>query len=115
MEDMPHDENNKPFLYGTVSRPPMPEHRPTVSQHYSTPGYVLYYLVRVAPEYMLRLQCGGSAPPIRTACLRQVRRPRQTVLQHEDHLVIPAYLPAYLHACLPVWNHCRCLNAGKVC
>ena len=32
-----------PFLYGT---------------HYSTPGYVLYYLVRKAPEYMLRLQQG---------------------------------------------------------
>lgn len=29
------------FLYGT---------------HYSTPAYVLYYLVRVAPKYMLRLQ-----------------------------------------------------------
>jgi factor associated with neutral sphingomyelinase activation len=32
-----------PFLYGT---------------HYSTPGYVLYYLVRSAPEYMLCLQNG---------------------------------------------------------
>ncbi len=32
-----------PFLYGT---------------HYSTPGYVLFYLVRVAPEYMLCLQNG---------------------------------------------------------
>jgi hypothetical protein len=32
-----------PFLYGT---------------HYSTPGYVLYYLVRCAPEYMLCLQNG---------------------------------------------------------
>ncbi len=32
-----------PFLYGT---------------HYSTPGYVLYYLVRVAPEFMLCLQNG---------------------------------------------------------
>lgn len=31
------------FLYGT---------------HYSTPGYVLYYLVRVAPEQMLCLQSG---------------------------------------------------------
>ncbi|KAL9648972.1 hypothetical protein ABK040_008352 [Willaertia magna] len=31
------------FLYGT---------------HYSTPGYVLYYLVRQAPEYMLKLQNG---------------------------------------------------------
>ncbi|OQS07294.1 hypothetical protein THRCLA_00703, partial [Thraustotheca clavata] len=32
-----------PFLYGT---------------HYSTPGYVLFYLVRLAPEYMLCLQNG---------------------------------------------------------
>jgi hypothetical protein len=32
-----------PFLYGT---------------HYSTPGYVLFYLVRVAPEHMLCLQSG---------------------------------------------------------
>eukprot|EP01128_Nolandella_sp_AFSM9_P008885 TRINITY_DN5541_c0_g1_i1.p1 TRINITY_DN5541_c0_g1~~TRINITY_DN5541_c0_g1_i1.p1 ORF type:complete len:533 (-),score=86.27 TRINITY_DN5541_c0_g1_i1:23-1495(-) len=32
------------FMYGT---------------HYSTPGYVLYYLVRTAPEYMLRLQSGS--------------------------------------------------------
>lgn len=32
-----------PFLYGT---------------HYSTPGYVLYYFVRMAPEYMLCLQNG---------------------------------------------------------
>jgi factor associated with neutral sphingomyelinase activation len=32
-----------PFLYGT---------------HYSTPGYVLYYIVRVAPEHMLCLQNG---------------------------------------------------------
>lgn len=32
-----------PFLYGT---------------HYSTPGYVLFFLVRVAPEHMLCLQNG---------------------------------------------------------
>lgn len=34
--DMP-----KPFMYGT---------------HYSTPGYVMYWLVRAAPGHMLRLQ-----------------------------------------------------------
>lgn len=34
------------FLYGT---------------HYSTPGYVLYYLVRVAPEHMLCLQSGEGS------------------------------------------------------
>eukprot|EP01137_Pigoraptor_chileana_P021867 Opistho-2@86107 len=39
-----YDEMPDPkFLYGT---------------HYSTPGYVLYYLVRIAPEYMLCLQNG---------------------------------------------------------
>jgi factor associated with neutral sphingomyelinase activation len=38
------------FLYGT---------------HYSTPGYVLFYLVRQAPEYMLRLQNGRFDSPDR--------------------------------------------------
>lgn len=36
-------EGQHKFLYGT---------------HYSTPAYVLYYLLRQAPEYMLRLQNG---------------------------------------------------------
>ena len=39
-----------PFLYGT---------------HYSTQGYVLYYLIRVAPEYMLCLQNGRFDAPDR--------------------------------------------------
>jgi len=39
-----------PFLYGT---------------HFSTPGYVLYFLVRKAPEYMLRLQNGKFDHPDR--------------------------------------------------
>jgi factor associated with neutral sphingomyelinase activation len=39
-----------PFLYGT---------------HYSTPGYVLYFLVRVAADYMLRLQSGRFDAPDR--------------------------------------------------
>ena len=39
-----------PFLYGT---------------HYSTPGYVLHYLVRVAPEFMLCLQNGKFDAPDR--------------------------------------------------
>lgn len=40
-----------PFLYGT---------------HYSTPGYVLHFLVRVAPEYMLCLQNGKFDAPDRS-------------------------------------------------
>ena len=38
------------FLYGT---------------HYSAPGYVLYYLVRAAPEYLLCLQNGKFDQPNR--------------------------------------------------
>jgi hypothetical protein len=40
-----------PFLYGT---------------HYSTPGYVLHFLVRSAPEYMLCLQNGKFDAPDRS-------------------------------------------------
>jgi factor associated with neutral sphingomyelinase activation len=43
-KDMPSELcNNQPFLYGT---------------HYSTPGYVLFYLVRKYPQYQLKLQNG---------------------------------------------------------
>lgn len=45
-----HTGSPPPFLYGT---------------HYSTPGYVLHYLVRVAPEYMLCLQNGKFDAPDR--------------------------------------------------
>jgi factor associated with neutral sphingomyelinase activation len=37
-----------PFIFGT---------------HYSTPGYVLFYLVRTMPEHMLRLQSGRVRYP----------------------------------------------------
>ncbi|XP_030635744.1 protein FAN isoform X2 [Chanos chanos] len=36
----------------------MPDPRFIYGSHYSSPGYVLFYLVRVAPEYMLCLQNG---------------------------------------------------------
>eukprot|EP00949_MAST-11_sp_MAST-11-sp1_P002446 g2446.t1 len=39
-----------PFMYGT---------------HYSTPGYVLFYMTRVAPAYMLKLQNGRFDAPDR--------------------------------------------------
>lgn len=47
-DSIPDDQPK--FLYGT---------------HYSTPGFVLYYLVRKAPEYMLKLQCGKFDAPDR--------------------------------------------------
>ncbi len=48
MRDMPHD--GQEFLYGT---------------HFSTPGYVLFYLVRKRPDLMLRLQNGKFDAPDR--------------------------------------------------
>ncbi|CAH0364040.1 unnamed protein product [Pelagomonas calceolata] len=43
-------DEDAPFLYGT---------------HYSTPGYVLFFLVRVIPEFMLCLQNGKFDAPDR--------------------------------------------------
>ena len=46
----------------------MPEPKFLYGTHYSTPGYVLYYLVREAPEYQLRLQNGRFDHPDRIFC-----------------------------------------------
>ena len=43
-------QEDAPFLYGT---------------HYSTPGYVLFFLVRTIPEFMLCLQNGKFDAPDR--------------------------------------------------
>ncbi|XP_072024442.1 protein FAN-like [Amphiura filiformis] len=43
----------------------MPEPKFLYGSHYSTPGYVLYYLNRVAPEYSLCLQNGKFDQPDR--------------------------------------------------
>ncbi|XP_068670039.1 protein FAN-like isoform X4 [Montipora foliosa] len=43
----------------------MPQPKFLYGSHYSTPGYVLYYLVRVAPEFMLCLQGGKFDQPDR--------------------------------------------------
>uniref|UniRef100_A0A7S2W9Q9 Uncharacterized protein n=1 Tax=Mucochytrium quahogii TaxID=96639 RepID=A0A7S2W9Q9_9STRA len=45
------DPHSPPFLYGT---------------HYTTPGYVLYFLVRKSPDLMLRLQNGQFDRPDRS-------------------------------------------------
>ena len=55
-EQMP--ENEPRFLYGT---------------HYSTPAFVLYYLVRSRPEQMLHLQAGQF-----DAADRSIRHPYLT-------------------------------------
>ena len=43
----------------------MPEPRFLYGSHYSTPGFVLFYLVRAAPELMLCLQNGRFDLPDR--------------------------------------------------
>ena len=51
LKHMPEDDPDFPrFLYGT---------------HYSTPGYVMYWLVRTAPGLLLRLQSGRFDDPDR--------------------------------------------------
>ncbi|EED91312.1 beach domain-containing protein [Thalassiosira pseudonana CCMP1335] len=49
-ESMPHHLHDVPFIYGT---------------HYSAPGYVLYFLLRIMPEHMLCLQAGKFDVPDR--------------------------------------------------
>lgn len=49
-KSMKMDGGMPPFMYGT---------------HYSTPGYVMYWLVRAAPGHMLRLQGGRFDAPDR--------------------------------------------------
>ncbi|KAK2858608.1 hypothetical protein Q5P01_003228 [Channa striata] len=50
---------NKERLDGLLTRyNGMPEPRFMYGSHYSSPGYVLFYLVRLAPEHMLCLQNG---------------------------------------------------------
>jgi hypothetical protein len=61
-----------PFLYGT---------------HYSTPGYVLFYLVRVAPEYMLRLQVKTEFYQTKFSCL--IFFPRMESSTHRTGCSIP--------------------------
>jgi hypothetical protein len=61
------DMGHPPFLYGT---------------HYSTPGYCLYFLVRKAPDYMLRLQSGQFDKPDRLFRSVEVRYARP-VRRHE--------------------------------
>ncbi|OWK04214.1 hypothetical protein Celaphus_00016273 [Cervus elaphus hippelaphus] len=49
---------HRPPLVPQARYQEMPEPRFMYGSHYSSPGYVLFYLVRIAPEYMLCLQNG---------------------------------------------------------
>jgi hypothetical protein len=98
----PEEEGGLPaFMYGT---------------HYSTPGYVMYWLVRAAPAHMLRLQASRT----RRACLqlsqlpaclpasqpaarwaRQPRHPGPSSASSRWRSRAAAAIIAAPHACLP--------------
>lgn len=71
-----------PFLYGT---------------HYSTPGYVLYFLVRMAPEYMLCLQNGKFDAPDRL--FRSIRVAWEGCLQ--SHTDVKELIPEFFEPNFP--------------
>jgi factor associated with neutral sphingomyelinase activation len=64
------------FLYGT---------------HYSAPGYVLYYLVRAAPEYLLCLQNGKFDQPNRL--FHKISRTWENV--NTDHADVKELIPEF--------------------
>uniref|UniRef100_A0A1X7UAC0 BEACH domain-containing protein n=1 Tax=Amphimedon queenslandica TaxID=400682 RepID=A0A1X7UAC0_AMPQE len=68
--------SGRKFLYGT---------------HYSAPGYVLYYLVRTAPEYLLCLQNGRFDHPNRL--FHSVSRTWDNVLT--DHADVKELIPEF--------------------
>lgn len=56
--EMPEDDFHRERARQSGSKNEMSTTRFMYGTHYSTPAYVLYYLVRLAPEYMLKLQNG---------------------------------------------------------
>jgi hypothetical protein len=48
--------------------------------HYSTPGYVVFYLMRSQPQLMLRLQNGRFDAPGITFCVWLLKHPKKTLL-----------------------------------
>lgn len=64
-EEMPDEPSMPKFMYGS---------------HYSTPGFVLFYMLRQAPEYMLRLQSGKFDQPDRL--FTSIERTWQGVLEN---------------------------------
>ncbi|XP_033115395.1 protein FAN-like [Anneissia japonica] len=74
----------------------MPEPRFLYGSHYSTPGYVLYYLVRVAPEYMLCLQSGRFDQPDRLFnCIQETWGNVLSLPSDVKELIPEFYLPEY--------------------
>jgi len=82
--DMPADSFEeeggiRPFMYGT---------------HYSTPGYVMYWLLRAAPAHMLRLQNGRFDAPDRLfASIRESWQSVNTSSTDVKELIPEFFLP----------------------
>lgn len=89
-----NDPEMVPFMWGS---------------HYSTAGYVLYYLAREAPDLMLKLQSGDFDKPDRLFC--SISRAWRGVLENPmdvKELIPEFYLPS---SCAFLNNH-REINWG---
>ncbi|XP_027039728.1 protein FAN-like [Pocillopora damicornis] len=72
----------------------MPDPKFLYGSHYSTPGYVLYYLVRVAPEFMLCLQGGKFDQPDRL--FNSIAETWENVLT--GHADVKELIPEFFHS-----------------
>lgn len=99
-EMMPRGEEAEgmppPFLYGT---------------HYSTPGYVLYYLVRMVPQHMLCLQGGKFDTPDRLFRSIDVSWQGCTTNHSDVKELIPEFFDTSLSPAHWLTNH-QHLNLG---
>ena len=80
-----------PPLSSPTCLPPLPQEMPEpkflYGSHYSTPGYVLFYTIRVAPEYSLCLQVcerEGGRDVWERQTVRHTEREKQTEMGRGD-------------------------------
>ena len=87
----------------------MPEPRFLYGSHYSTPGFVLFYLVRAAPELMLCLQNGRFDLPDRM--FNGINEAWQNVLTNNSDFkeLIPEFYMTAFDGEKILWFIYRCL------
>lgn len=88
-QEMPHPK----FLYGT---------------HYSSEAYVLYYLVREIPEYMLRLQNGSFDAPDRM--FHSISDTWNSIMENPSD--VKELLPEFFHSSSNFLKNNETLNLG---
>ncbi|KAK3746418.1 hypothetical protein QZH41_012767, partial [Actinostola sp. cb2023] len=100
---------NEPRLHQLKERcKDMPEPKFLYGSHYSTPGYVLYYLVRVAPEFMLCLQGGKFDQPDRL--FNSIAETWENVLT--GHADVKELIPEFFQSSGEFLINCQSLPLG---